>query len=121
MRTSYIKSLVAAILVGCTMGASAQALHSSYFLDGMVERHELNPAFGGEANFIALPGLSGSNLGGSTNFGRPHCQVRYRQVSFSTAFLPTTNCSYSLTFLSCRSDFVAWVALIPLVSRLVHL
>lgn len=69
MKTSYIKSLVAAILVGCTMGASAQALHSSYFLDGMVERHELNPAFGGEANFIALPGLSGFNLGVSTNFG----------------------------------------------------
>ena len=69
MKTSYIKSLFAAILVGCTLSASAQALHSSYFLDGMVERHELNPAFGGEANFIALPGFTGFNLGASTNFG----------------------------------------------------
>ncbi|MBR5843740.1 MAG: hypothetical protein IKY75_04075 [Bacteroidaceae bacterium] len=69
MKTSYIKSLVVALIASCTMGASAQALHSSYFLDGMVERHELNPAFGGEANFIALPGLSGFNLGVSTNFG----------------------------------------------------
>ena len=69
MKTSYIKSLVAAILVGCTLGASAQALHSGYFLEGMVQRHELNPAFGGEANFVAIPGLSGFNLGVSTNFG----------------------------------------------------
>ena len=69
MKTSYIKSLVVALIASCTMGASAQALHSSYFLDGMVERHELNPAFGGEAIFIALPGLSGFNLGVSTNFG----------------------------------------------------
>ena len=70
MKTSYIKSIVAAAMVFCcTMGVSAQALHSSYFLDGMVQRHELNAAFGGEANFIALPGLSGFNLGVSTNFG----------------------------------------------------
>lgn len=69
MKTSYIKTLVVALLASCAIGASAQALHSSYFLDGMVERHELNPAFGGEANFIALPGLSGFNLGVSTNFG----------------------------------------------------
>lgn len=69
MKTSYIKSLIATILVCCTMGATAQALHSGYFLDGMVERHELNPAFGGEANFVVIPGLSGFNLGVSTNFG----------------------------------------------------
>ena len=66
---SYIKSLLVALAVSCTMGASAQALHTGYFLDGMVQRHELNPAFGGEANFVAIPGLSGFNLGVSTNFG----------------------------------------------------
>ena len=66
---SYIKSLLVALLVSCSLGASAQALHTGYFLDGMVQRHELNPAFGGEANFVAIPGLSGFNLGVSTNFG----------------------------------------------------
>ena len=69
MKQSYIKSLLAAVSVCCAMGVSAQALHSSYFLDGMVQRHELNAAFGGEANFIAILGISGFQLGASTNFG----------------------------------------------------
>ena len=69
MKKSYIKSVIAACAIGCTMSASAQTLHSGYFLDGMVQRHELNAAFGGECNFVVLPAISGTQVGLSTNFG----------------------------------------------------
>lgn len=69
MKFSYIKSLSAAIALGCALQASAQAPHSSYFLEGMVQRHELNAAFGGESNYVAIPGVSGLQAGLTTNFG----------------------------------------------------
>lgn len=72
MKTLHIKSIIAAIALSCSLGASAQALHSGYFLEGMVQRHELNAAFGGETNFVLVPGLSGLSLSASTNFGLSH-------------------------------------------------
>lgn len=69
MKFSYIKSISAALALGFALQASAQAPHSSYFLEGMVQRHELNAAFGGESNYIAIPVLAGLQAGVTTNFG----------------------------------------------------
>ena len=69
MKTLHIKSIIAALAVSCSLGASAQALHTGYFLEGMVQRHELNAAFGGETNYIAIPGISGLSMSATTNFG----------------------------------------------------
>lgn len=69
MKTSYIKLFAAVCALSYSMSASAQALHSGYFLEGMVQRHELNAAFGGESNFVVVPAVSGLEVGVSTNFG----------------------------------------------------
>lgn len=66
---NYIKSLATACALGFALLATAQAPHSAYFLEGMVQRHELNAAFGGESNYVAIPGLSGVQLGLTSNFG----------------------------------------------------
>ncbi len=49
--------------------AIAQNLNTSYFMDGVTTRHELNPAFEPEYNYVSMPllGNIGVNLG--SNFG----------------------------------------------------
>ncbi len=67
--TNILRTLVVtATLAGATT-SFAQTLHSGYFLESMVQRHEMNAAFGGEANYIMLPGLGGLQMGIHTNFG----------------------------------------------------
>ena len=67
--TNILRTLVVtATLAGATT-SYAQTLHSGYFLESMVQRHEMNAAFGGEANYIMLPGLGGLQMGIHTNFG----------------------------------------------------
>lgn len=45
------------------VAASAQeAPRTAYFLDGYTYRHELNPAFAGERNYIAIPALGNYNI-----------------------------------------------------------
>ena len=69
MKTSYIKIFAVVCTLGVALMASAQAPHSAYFLEGMVQRHELNAAFGGESNYVAIPGIAGLQAGVSSNFG----------------------------------------------------
>lgn len=69
MKISYIKSFVTLCALSLALFMSAQTPHSAYFLDGVVQRHELNPAFGGEQNYVAVPGLSGLQVGYTANFG----------------------------------------------------
>ena len=69
MKTSYIKLMAVVSVMSFALAAVAQTPQSSYFLEGMVQRHELNAAFGGESNYVAIPGLSGMEIGLSTNFG----------------------------------------------------
>lgn len=44
-----------------------QTLQSSYFLEGTTHRHQLNPAFLGERNYISLPVLGNLNVGTTSN------------------------------------------------------
>jgi len=62
-------------IIGCCLStlsicASAQETsRSAYFLDGYSFRHELNPAFGGERNYISIPALGNFNIGAMSNVG----------------------------------------------------
>lgn len=64
-----IKYCIAICLAGWTVFGSAQTLQSSYFLESMVQRHELNPAFSAKSNYVVVPVLGGSHIGVHSNVG----------------------------------------------------
>lgn len=69
MKTKIYTLISAAVLVGSCLTASAQALHSGYFLEGYTFRHQLNPAFSAERNYISIPALGNINIGTQGNVG----------------------------------------------------
>ena len=69
MKTKIYTLLTAAVLAGSCLTASAQALHSGYFLEGYTFRHQLNPAFSAERNYISIPVLGNINIGTQGNVG----------------------------------------------------
>ena len=58
--------------MAATAQLPAQTLHSAFFLESMVPRNELNPAFGAESNNIVVPVIGGSQLGIHSNVGMGH-------------------------------------------------
>lgn len=66
------KLFTAALLAGSCLTASAQALRSGYFLAGYSFRHQLNPAFSAERNYISIPALGNINIGTQGNIGVGH-------------------------------------------------
>lgn len=79
-------TIIAAAALCAGFGASAQeASRTAYFLDGYSYRHELNPAFGGERNYISIPVLANMNMGLFSNVG------------VNTFLYPTTSGPYKLT------------------------
>jgi len=44
-------------------GAYAQYTNSGYFTEGYTYRHQLNPAFGNEKNYISIPAIGNMNMG----------------------------------------------------------
>ncbi len=64
------KSIVAASMLLMTVAASAQSASSSYFLEGMNQRYQLNPAFAPERPvFMAIPALSNIQVDASSSVG----------------------------------------------------
>ena len=59
---------VAAMAITATT-ASAQNNESGYFVEGNIYRHDLNPAFGNEKNYIAMPVLGNINTNMAGNIG----------------------------------------------------
>lgn len=68
MKLNKTVLVVAAGLV-FSSAAAQQLSRSGYFMDGYSYRHELNPAFLGERNYISLPALGNLNLGAYSNVG----------------------------------------------------
>ena len=64
-----IKYILAACLAVSSLNVFAQGLRSAYFLDGFVYRHEMNPAFMGERNYVAIPIFGQINIGAQSNVG----------------------------------------------------
>lgn len=71
--------------VAAAAGVSAQNLNSAYFTDGYLYGYQLNPAFGNEKNFVAIPAIGNMNFGVS---GTLHLKnVLYNVNGKTTTFL----------------------------------
>lgn len=83
-----IKYILAACLAVSSLNVFAQGLRSAYFLDGFVYRHEMNPAFMGERNYVAIPILGQINIGAQSNVGLSNFIFKYNDPSYSaTTFM----------------------------------
>lgn len=68
MKTT-IRLTLAAFSFMLTAPAFAQQFSSSYFMEGSMYRHELNPAFQAPQNYVAMPLLGNLNIGLKGNLG----------------------------------------------------
>ncbi len=62
----YILTMSLAVVCGKMM---AQGLNSAYFVEDYKFRHNMNPAYGNEQNYISLPALGNINVRMNGNFG----------------------------------------------------
>ncbi len=85
MNTS--KKIILGFAAGCALAtASAQdAPRSAYFLEGYTMRHELNPAFAPERNYVSMPVLANLDI------------ALFSNVGVNTFLYPTTKPGYKLT------------------------
>ena len=58
-----------ALLSMATPFVSAQELTTGYFNEGYLSRHEMNPAYGNERNYVSIPFLGGINFSMRGNLG----------------------------------------------------
>jgi len=67
----YIRRTILFLTVGCIFPffSFGQLSHSGYFLDGSFYRHNMNPSFMGERNYISMPGLGNLSAGVQGNIG----------------------------------------------------
>lgn len=49
------KYMMVAALATLSCGAMAQGLNTGYFIDGYTFRHNLNPAYGNDQNYVPMP------------------------------------------------------------------
>lgn len=66
-----VKFFCFAVMMSVAAGTTvvAQDFHSAYFLQDYKYRHEMNPAFGNDQNYVAIPVLGSLNLKTQGNFG----------------------------------------------------
>ncbi|MDE7117607.1 MAG: hypothetical protein K2O61_03060 [Bacteroidaceae bacterium] len=62
-----IKFALAAVACAVASASMAQNLHSSYFTEGHLYRHTLNPAFGNDQTYISMPAFGNVNVHFNTN------------------------------------------------------
>ena len=63
------KIILVATLMLSVVTATAQSLNSAYFTDGYQYRHTMNPAFGNDQSYVAIPALGNINVRTQGNFG----------------------------------------------------
>ncbi len=60
---SIIRTIISsACMATIGLSAAAQTSYSGYFLENYAYRFQMNPAFGSERNFVAMPGMGNLNL-----------------------------------------------------------
>lgn len=75
---------MAVCLLCVTATVSAQNLNTAYFTSDYMYRHNMNPAFGNERNYVAIPALGNINSSMQGNFGYEdifHKNPQYGQVA----------------------------------------
>lgn len=68
MKTN-IRIALATFALTLSSAAMAQNSNSAYFLEGNTMRHQMNPAFAGEHNYVSIPILGNFNVNMRGNFG----------------------------------------------------
>lgn len=63
------KYMMVAALATLSCGAMAQGLNTGYFIDGYTFRHNLNPAYGNDQNYVSIPALGNIQVRTQGNFG----------------------------------------------------
>ncbi len=71
----------------------AQGLNSAYFTQDFAYRHDLNPAFGNEQTYVAVPGIGNVNVKTMGNFG-------YEDVVMDNPMYPTSSDKKKTTFMN---------------------
>ena len=66
---AYTRLILAAATFALAAPATAQTLNSSYFMEGSVYRHQLNPAFENQQNYVSIPIIGNFNSAVRGNFG----------------------------------------------------
>ena len=69
----YISLMAVAAICGM---ASAQNLNSAYFTEDYKFRHDMNPAFANEQNYVSVPMLGNVNVSLHGNFGYQDLKVQ---------------------------------------------
>lgn len=87
--------IFAGIALACSAaGVSAQeAPRTAYFLDGYTFRHQLNPAFSGERNYISIPALGNLGIGMNSNVGVNTFLYKLGDGRLTTFMSPTVDAS----------------------------
>lgn len=62
------KYMMVAALATLSCGAMAQGLNTGYFIDGYTFRHNLNPAYGNDQNYVSIPALGNIQVRTQGNF-----------------------------------------------------
>lgn len=69
MKSIYNKIFITACMLTVCGTTMAQQLNSAYYTEDYKYRHEMNPAYGNEQNYVAIPALGNINVGLHGNFG----------------------------------------------------
>lgn len=93
MKQSYTRLAAAVIMIAAAGGAMAQGLNSAYFTDDYKFRHDMNPAFGNEQNYVSIPALGNINVNTHGNFG-------YEDVVFDNPMYPQGSDKKLTTFMN---------------------
>ena len=89
----YIKTAILSATAVLSFGAVAQNTNSAYFIEGYTHRHELNPAFGNEKNYISIPAVGNINAAMRGTIGLEN--IFYNVDGQTTTFLnPAVDASF---------------------------
>ncbi len=85
MKTINNKYILVVLFICFALTTTAQTTNSSYFVEGYLYRHQLNPAYGNEQNYITFPAIG--NLDISLNGNLNLTDVLYKVNGQTTTFL----------------------------------
>jgi hypothetical protein len=80
--------IITGLLMLCPVNIPAQVLRSNYFLEGVSLRHQMNPSFMGENNYISFPFIGNTAIDIHSNVGLSNFVYKYDDLVYSlTTFL----------------------------------
>ncbi len=77
-----MKGLMVACLFGVTATVAAQDLNTAYYTRDYMYRHNMNPAFANDHNYVAIPVLGNINVNVQSNFG--YKAIFYKNPQYGT-------------------------------------